>query len=202
MRSRIDIWIGVAAIAVSSITGFAVIWQAKVAADQREASVWPYVQAFAERSSAPPMFRISLINAGVGPALIRYFSVRVDGKPVLSWKAFLGAVSEDETVRESRFGEGVVKGSGWVMTPNHPVYAFQTRLPEAVNALVPPTWSRINVAYCYCSIFKQCWVSEWNVSAQDEPREVKSCPTEGNFGVPASELEVRLVEVPAETAPP
>jgi hypothetical protein len=180
-RNTILAWL---AIALSAISAFAVIWQTKVAADQREAAVWPYVQAFPSRSSRPPGFDISLVNVGVGPALIRHFSVRVDEKPVRSWREFLAALSEDEKVRQAYFDEGVVQGSGWVLPPNAPVTAFVTRVPEAVDALSGPAYNRIDVTFCYCSVFDHCWVSAWAVSKrEDEPKPVRSCPSEGRFGV-------------------
>ena len=84
-----------------AISAAAVIWQVTVAADQRAATVWPYIQASPGRTSSPPFFGIHLVNAGVGPALIRYFAVRVDGKPVRSWREFLAAISRDEAVRRA-----------------------------------------------------------------------------------------------------
>jgi hypothetical protein len=177
------------AMALSAISAFGVIWQTKVATDQREAAVWPYVQAFPNRNSREPMFGISLVNVGVGPALIRYFSVRVDDKPVRSWREFLAAMSEEERVRQAYFGDGVLQGSGWVLAPNAPLFAFRTSAPEAVNALDGPAWKRIDVAFCYCSVFDRCWLSAWAVSKrEDDPTPVRSCPSEGQFGVDWAEL--------------
>jgi hypothetical protein len=183
------------AVALSAVSAFGVIWQTKVAADQREASVWPYVQAFPNRNSREPAFSISLVNVGVGPALIRYFSVRVDDKPVRSWRAFLEALSADEPVRQAYFGEGVIQGSGWVLAPNAPLTAFRTTVPEAVNTLDAPAWKRIDVTFCYCSVFDRCWLSAWAVSKRDDqPSPVRSCPSDGRFGVDWAELVTPPVE--------
>lgn len=181
---------------LSAVSAFGVIWQTKVASDQREAAVWPYVQAYPGRSSSDPLFDISLVNAGVGPAVIRYFAVRVDNKPVRSWRQFLAAVSDDERVQQAAFGEGVVQGSGFVLTPNTPVSAFRTRVPEAVNALAAPAWSRIDVSFCYCSVFDRCWLSSWAVSKHDDPKPVASCPTDGKFGVDWKELDAAPAAAP------
>jgi len=78
--------LAVSAILLSAISAGGVIWQVKVAADQRAATVWPYIQAWPARSSSPPFFAIQMVNAGVGQALIRYFAVRVDDKPIRSWR--------------------------------------------------------------------------------------------------------------------
>lgn len=181
------------AILLSAVSAFGVIWQTKVASDQREASVWPYVQAFPNRSSSESIFGILLTNAGVGPAVIRHFSVTVDQKPVRSWREFLMAVSDDERVRQAGFGEGVVQGSGWVLTPETPIMAFQTRVPEAVNALAAPTWKRIDVNFCYCSVFDRCWTSSWAVSKRGDPTPVATCPSDGQFGVDWAELDAAPV---------
>jgi hypothetical protein len=183
------------AIALSAVSAVGVIWQAKIAADQREASVWPYVEASPNRNSKAPMFSISLVNVGVGPAVMRYFAVRVDGKPVRSWSEFLAAVSSEERVREARFGEGVVQGSGWVLAPNATTTAFRTNAPEAVNALDASAWKRIDVAFCYCSVFDRCWLSAWAVSRREnQPEPVRACPSDGRFGVDMGELITPPVE--------
>ena len=183
MRIKMETILAYSAIVLSAISAVGVIWQTKVASDQREAAVWPYVQAFPNRFSKNPAFSISLTNAGVGPAVVRYFSVRVDDKPVKSWREFLAAVSEDKLVREADFDEGVIQGSGWVLAPNMPVSAFSTTVPEAVDALAPSTWSRIDVKFCYCSVFDQCWLSSWEVSKhENDPKPVTSCPAQAQSG--------------------
>jgi hypothetical protein len=78
---RTNTVLAVSAILLSAISAGGVIWQVKVAADQRAATVWPYIQVFPARNSSPPFFAIQMVNVGVGPALIRYFAVRVDDKP-------------------------------------------------------------------------------------------------------------------------
>jgi hypothetical protein len=155
--------------------------------------VWPYIQVFPARSSSPPFFAIQMVNAGVGPAVIRYFAVQVDGKPVRSWREFLAAISQDEAVRRAPFDEGVIAGSGWVMAPQVPLNAFATATPAPVNALVAPEWNRIQISFCYCSIFDDCWLSDWQVALRGEdPEPVGICPTEGKFGVEWSELDSNL----------
>jgi hypothetical protein len=181
------------AVVLSAVSAFGVIWQTKVASDQREASVWPYVQATPNRSSSDSLFAISMVNAGVGPAVMRHFSVSVDQKPVQSWRQFLASVSTDERVRQAGFSEGVVQGAGWVLAPNTPLVAFQTRVPEAVNVLAAPIWTRIDVSFCYCSVFDRCWTSTWAVSKRNEPTPVRSCPTRGRFGVDWSTLDAAPV---------
>jgi len=188
-RIRTNSVLAISAMLLSAISAAAVIWQVKVAADQRAASVWPYIQTVPGRTSSPPFFVIGMVNAGVGPALIRYFAVRIDGKPVRSWREFLAAISEDEAVRRAPFHEGIINGSGWVMAPQVPVTAFSTETPEAVNALAPPAWNRIQISFCYCSIFNDCWLSDWDVVKRDDPTPVRACPTEGKFGVKWSELD-------------
>jgi hypothetical protein len=188
-QARTNTILGVSAMGLSAVTAAVVIWQAKVDSDHLAAAVWPYVQAWPSRSTAPPRFEISLVNAGVGPAIIRHFSVRVDGSPVRSWREFLAAVSKEETVRAAAFNEGVVQGSGWVMTPGSSVSAFRTHVPAAVNALSARDWNRVDITFCYCSIFDRCWVSDWEVSAREEPTRVRSCPSDGRFGVDWSELD-------------
>lgn len=199
MRINVNTLLAYSAMVLSAISAFGVIWQARVASGQREAAVWPYVQAFPNRNSRDPEFSISLTNVGVGPAVVRYFSVRVDDKPVRTWREFLAALSEEELVRQAFFDEGVIQGSGWVLPPNVPLLAFITREPEAVNALDPPAWGRIDVTFCYCSVFDSCWVSAWAVSKrEDQPTPVGSCPAEDPFGVEWTQLVPSLPSTTTE----
>src|SRR3954469_4951475 len=59
------------------------LYQAKLSRDQAKASVWPYL--IAGNSGENGYSRI-VQNVGLGPAIIGAFEVRVDGKPVHSWK--------------------------------------------------------------------------------------------------------------------
>ena len=189
-RIRTNSVLAISAMLLSAVSAGGVIWQVKVAADQRAATVWPYIQVSPGRTSSPPFFVIGMVNAGVGPALIRYFAVQVDGKPVRSWREFLAAISKDEAVRRAPFHEGIIGGSGWVMAPQVPLNAFTTETPAAVDALAAPAWSRIQISFCYCSIFNDCWLSDWQVALRGEdPKPVGTCPTDGKFGVEWSELD-------------
>jgi hypothetical protein len=200
---RTNTVLAISAILLSAISAGGVIWQVKVAADQRAATVWPYIQTGPARSSSPPFFAIQMVNAGVGPAVIRYFAVRVDDKPVRSWREFLAAVSADDAVRRAPFDEGVIAGAGWVMAPQVPVNAFATAAPEAVNALPAQAWRRIQVSYCYCSIFNACWVSDWQAATRGtDPQPVGRCPTEGKFGVEWSELDATMARPSDGASPP
>ena len=200
---RTNTVLAVSAILLSAISAGGVIWQVKVAADQRAATVWPYIQVFPARNSSPPFFAIQMVNVGVGPALIRYFAVRVDDRPVRSWREFLAAVSVEDAVRRAPFDEGVVTGAGWVMAPQVPLNAFTTVAPDAVNALPPQAWSRIQVSYCYCSIFNDCWLSDWQAATRGaDPQPIGSCPTEGRFGVEWSELDHSTTARPSDGGSP
>jgi hypothetical protein len=188
-RIRTNSVLALSAMFLSAVSAAAVIWQVKITADQRAAAVWPHIRVFPSRSSSPPLFAINMVNSGVGPAIVRYFAVKVDGKPVRSWREFLSGVSSAEAVRRAPFDEGVVRGSGWVMAPQVPVIAFAVRETEAVTVLAAPAWSRIAVSFCYCSIFNDCWLSEWDVAMRDDPAPVRACPTADKFGVDWSELD-------------
>lgn len=75
------------------------------------------------------------------------------------------------------------------MSPNAPISAFSTRVPEAVNVLAAPVWERVRITFCYCSIFDLCWLSDWDVTKREDPTPVRGCPVNGRFGVPWSELD-------------
>ena len=64
---RTNTVLAVSAILLSAISGGGVIWQAKVAADQRAATVWPYIQVFPARNSSPPFFAVPFFRTNFWP---------------------------------------------------------------------------------------------------------------------------------------
>lgn len=58
------------------------IWQAEIARRHNRLSVTPHLTTWAHSEQATGRHSIEILNNGIGPALIKSFSVEVDGQPI------------------------------------------------------------------------------------------------------------------------
>jgi len=152
------VFIGVVALIIGA-------YQAKVASDQRSASVWPYLE-ITRHSSEGKYYSFQITNKGVGPALIKSMDVLVDNKPMKGWtSAYRAMINEDINIKSI------------YSTTNKAVIAVQeTRKMSDVKdkdviTLLQKVPDNIEIKVCYCSIFKDCWLSGRGIVTT----EVSSC---------------------------
>ena len=152
------VFIGVVALIIGA-------YQAKVASDQRAASVWPYLEV-ARYSIQGNKYGLNIVNKGVGPAIIKQMDVLVDGKPMTGWStAFRTMINEDIDIRSV------------YSTTNKTVIAVQESkemvdiTDDSLISKIQAVPDDIKVKICYCSIFNDCWLGGRGI----QPIEVKSC---------------------------
>src|SRR5688572_27106200 len=73
--------VAIAAIAVSIMTLFVYIYQARIMMDQQHTSVWPYVEWESTNinTETEQEYYIEVVNKGVGPALVKDTKLTLDG---------------------------------------------------------------------------------------------------------------------------
>ena len=69
-----------AVIAVCAL-GFTV-WQAAITRRHNKLSVTPHLTTWTQSEQATGRYSVEILNNGIGPALIKSFSVQVDGQPI------------------------------------------------------------------------------------------------------------------------
>ena len=140
-------------------------YQAKVASDQRAASVWPYVE-IGRYSLQGTEYGFIIRNKGVGPAIIKQMEVSVDGKPVQTWNQAL------QTMTGEKGNINTIYSS-----TNKSVLAVQEsrKMINVINVeditKIQAAPDNINISVCYCSIFDDCWLS----GRGRETEQVSSC---------------------------
>ena len=163
--------VGLCALCVSAYT-------AHVQRQQVRAAVWPILEF--DSSNGPIQF--TLANKGVGPAIIKHVSVKVDDQPVKNWAEVL----------EKILGPGYHPGeesdmSGRVFSAGESMNVF-TPHGEANNPIPfeksNPLWaklntgrSRVTVEICYCSTLDECWTLRAGGSTPSITTETRLCPT-------------------------
>jgi hypothetical protein len=148
-----------------------------------QANSIPYLES--GFSTATPegasVLSLDLLNRGVGPAHEESLRVTVDGRPVRSFAdlvaASLGPNEGPKAYQGFHRTRTILKDH----VPKRFIAAGQSRLVFKVprtpeNArwwdLLTKQQSRWNVAFCYCSVFDECWATR---SEFDEARRVKQC---------------------------
>jgi len=163
--------VGLCALCVSAYTAY-------VQRQQVRAAVWPILEF--DSSNGPIQF--TLANKGVGPAIIKHASVKVDDQPVKNWAEVL----------EKILGPGYHPGeesdiSGRVFSAGESMNVF-TPHGDANNPIPfdksNPLWaksntgrSRVTVEICYCSTLDECWTLRAGGSTPSITTETRRCPT-------------------------
>ena len=77
---------------VAAIAAVAVaVYEARLEREHQRVSVWPYVSQF--NSWVGGRYTRNVSNVGLGPALVRSFEVRVDGRPRQRWRDVIRALT-------------------------------------------------------------------------------------------------------------
>ena len=143
------------------------IYQAKLSREQADASVWPFLL---QGNSNNNGYARIIQNVGIGPARIRAFEVRVDGKVVHTWHE----VAESLHVTLSWRGYRATTMRAGVVLPAATLTEL-LELSDSSDARIFRTalsTHRLQTRICYCSIYGQCWSG---TDEADEPSPTKSC---------------------------
>jgi hypothetical protein len=165
-RFGTEMIVALAAIMVSVMTLFVYIYQARIMQEQQHTSVWPYVEwTTTYYSEENQEFYISVINKGVGPALMKDSKLYLDDK--------LYSYGEYHEFMNDLLGQGK-RDSLWimysvvdnrVMAPGEEVKIFhvknwkESRIPQV-------DFKRIKYTLCYCSIYGDCWTTDGTISRE------------------------------------
>ncbi len=139
------------------------VYTAWITREQQRVSVWPYVT---QDNAFPGYYERWLTNAGLGPAMVRSFEVRVDGQPAKDWAQVLerlevvpgwGSVSYSDV------------GRGSVLMPGQSLKILVVR-DTSMRARLRANVDRLATIVCYCSLYGECWRQD---SREMEPHPAK-----------------------------
>lgn len=179
---RLTFWqtvLSLVGVFIAVVALYAALAESDAARKQTAAAVWPFVQLTIHDhlSEDRADFRISLTNAGVGPARMRSMRVLLLGEPLSDWHEAIQRVGE---VGTHRLGQSFV--SRRVLIPGETIDMVSTMdrvlVEKFLGALAQPGNS---ITYCYCSIFDACWIVDSRKDLQT-PEPVDACP---DFGAEA-----------------
>ncbi|MCB1583230.1 MAG: hypothetical protein KDI92_09220 [Xanthomonadales bacterium] len=142
-------------------------YQAKVASDQRAASVWPYVQ-ISRYSIQDEKYGFNIVNKGVGPAIIKQMDVYVDNKPYPNWSGALHAMLNEKIDIPSIYSST----NKSVIAVNESINMVDLQSPTIISKIQSKP-DNVIIKVCYCSIFDDCWLSGRGI----ENQQVATCKT-------------------------
>jgi hypothetical protein len=173
----LDLVVGVSAILIS----IASLWVALRGDATQErllaASVWPYLEYGTSNlnDAKKPDITLTITNAGVGPARVRWLTVYYEGRPVASAQALLRACCPGHAA--ALLKAGITSAVDRTVIVPHD----STNFLEIVGSSdlgggfkeLDHNRFRVAVRVCYCSVLDDCWLMD---SRQDEPRVDNNCP--------------------------
>lgn len=168
--------LALAGLFTGAVALYAALVESEAVRKQSAAAVWPYVQLLTWDSldTGEEVFRLSMTNAGVGPARIETMRLRLKGEAAVTWDEALPALVEGPP---PRFGRMSVVGR--VMRPGESVDMMSTSDPRLVRALHDiVVQGEGSLEYCYCSIFDDCWLADIR-SEIAQPTAIDECPSFG-----------------------
>lgn len=177
---RLTFWqtvLSVAGVFIAVVALYAALTESAAVRQQTAAAVWPFVQFSIQDSDTGEAAEIviTFTNTGVGPARMRAMKLVMNGKPVSDWA---DAVARQDGKITDRVSRNFVANR--VLSPDEKVDAFSTHDPALARKLLasiarPDTY----VAFCYCSIFDECWLADSRKDLQN-PETVEACPDFGD----------------------
>lgn len=138
--------------------------------EQKHSEVWPRVYSSSTTNSSDKLFALNIHNKGVGPAIIKYVELKIDGKHHFNWKSAVEA-SIGKKLEKLNYSSSTLTNA--TLTPNETLRMFKV---EGIIASELIKNRRFEFSVCYCSIFERCWLLKNNSSLGfPEPKAVEEC---------------------------
>ncbi|HEX2591652.1 MAG TPA: hypothetical protein VHL34_09170 [Rhizomicrobium sp.] len=169
-------WLEYVATATALVISAVSLWVAVGSMDANKkmvaAASWPFLQVTTSDATEDGKNELTFDvgNAGVGPALVEYFEVTLDGKPIASSKELLQRCCGFDPskprpvfVHQPNIGswtQGTVGGSVIRAGENRRFFSYP-QTPENLKAWTilrdAVSSRRLLARACYCSVFEECW---------------------------------------------
>jgi len=172
--------LSVAAVLTGIIALYAALTESYEVRKQTAASVWPYVQLTQNDTdtSKKAFVKISLDNVGVGPARMISGVVRYQGEYMRNWQDIINKLDSKAILGET-YGKSSV--SHRVLAPGESLVIFQTHESKLARLFQNALYKgELELSYCYCSIFDDCWIKPLaNSKVEPKIELVEQCPDYG-----------------------
>jgi hypothetical protein len=148
-----DLAIALASLVVALSAVMVSVSQTRLMQRQAEASVWPRLALHV--STSTDSIYISVRNAGVGPAQLRWAQLLWRGVPLASVRDVIDSIPKSDTATLSGRNLGVGRLTGQVFTPAEDKVFFY--IAGSITRPLVAAAKDVGVRLCYCSVYDQCW---------------------------------------------
>ena len=158
---NIELLLGLSATFLSLAALVVSIFQTRIAREQQQASVWPYLQMTSNHLDND--FELLLKNNGVGPALIKKTEFRYRGRSETSHMKLLNHIVITETPQDSvrkagRFWNAVVPGD--VVKTGDQIELYKTTtssyLADFLGQVISDSTFQFRITYS--DVYGNCWL--------------------------------------------
>lgn len=176
----LDLLVAVSAVVISIVSLFVAQRADRTQERLLAASTWPYVEfSTSNIVNNRRLIALSLRNAGVGPARIRWMTIERNGKAIDNGRDLLrsccGFTFLPKTITVVSYTVAHT-----VLVP-HQTVNFINVTPNPQNTVAFEKLNRernnLHVRVCYCSVLDECWLLD--NSTYDDPRNVANCNPPG-----------------------
>ncbi|HXD48235.1 MAG TPA: hypothetical protein VN600_05655 [Gemmatimonadaceae bacterium] len=170
-----DLALALAAVVLSVCALVVSFVQTTVMRAQQQASVWPRLTADLSVNLSPDSLKLTVRNAGIGPAQLEWAQATLDSKPLASWTELISRSAPETAPNDTRASIIWNSLTGSVLVPGEERIALRATGQPA--KWVYDAATRVGLTMCYCSVFDRCWqLNDRNLGA--------SVPTERVTPVP------------------
>lgn len=134
------------------------VYQTKILSQEKDASVWPYLQS--KYSFGPDYIRLSIDNDGIGPAIIQnvYYQYKdTTFHQIQNLAKFLIKKQDSNLLKDVRIAYSNIESKGSVIKAGDGNYIFRINKVPGIAELMNPEVGNIRIVIDYCSIYQKCW---------------------------------------------
>lgn len=182
----LDMLVAVSAVVISVVSLFVAQRADRTQERLLAASVWPYVEFTTSNFvNNKHIVALTLRNAGVGPARIRWMTLQYKNKQLSDPRALFQTCCDAQSSRALAKTLVTSTVTHTVLVPHESRdFILVTPDPQDKIAFVALDHARnkIHVEVCYCSVLGDCYLLD-NASDDNDPASVKNCnpPREALF---------------------
>jgi hypothetical protein len=165
-----ETFIAIAALVVSLSAVVVGIYEASLQRTHDRAEVWPHVEV--STYTSPKLLSVSVLNTGIGPALVRYVMVSVDDKPSVDWRRVLATLLD---TAPPGFNVSTIGDRSMRAGETQPVIEIPTdQLPSGFLKQI----ARVSVTICYSSVFSEYWTMTTHLTGRSSWNPAAKCPAQ------------------------
>jgi hypothetical protein len=116
----------------------------------------------------------TILQTGLGIAIVKTFEVTVDGKPVTGWKNLFQTLNIPTEKIGVKYN---ILYKGNALMPKTTSSNLLWIPPNSTAVTLAQNANRIEIKVCYCSIYEECWLTSSESTSNEIPQnKVRICP--------------------------